>query len=110
MRKSWLEQKEIKNLMLFLQSFEVSTTHATRIFKTYGEQSIAVIKENPYKLADDIRGIGFKTADTIAEKLGVAKDASIRLRSGLLYTLNVLSENGHCFALIHSCSSMLNFC
>lgn len=100
MCKSWLEQKEIKNLMLFLQSFEVSTTHATRIFKTYGEQSIAVIKENPYKLADDIRGIGFKTADSIAEKLGVAKDASIRLRSGLLYTLNVLSENGHCFALI----------
>lgn len=98
-KKSWQEQKEIKNIMLFLQSYGVTTSHATKIFKTYGSDSIAIVKENPYKLADDIWGIGFKTADTIAEKLGVAKDATVRLRSGLLYTLNKLAEDGHCFAV-----------
>jgi exodeoxyribonuclease V alpha subunit len=98
-RKSWQEQKEIKNIMLFLQSYGVTTSHATKIFKTYGSDSIAIVKENPYKLVDDIWGIGFKTADTIAQKLGVAKDAAVRLRSGLLYTLNKLSEDGHCFAV-----------
>ena len=96
--RSWQEQKEIKNIMLFLQSYNVSTSHATKIFKTYGTDSISVVKENPYKLADDIWGIGFRTADTIARELGVAKDASVRLRSGLLYTLNKLSEDGHCYA------------
>lgn len=97
-KNSWQEQKEIKNIMLFLQGHEVSTSHATKIFKTYGRESIAVVKENPYRLADDIWGIGFKTADTIAVKLGIEKDRFIRLRSGILYTLNKLSENGHCFA------------
>lgn len=97
-KKSWEEQKEIKNIMLFLQGHEVSTSHATRIFKTYGGDSIGVVRENPYRLADDIWGIGFKTADTIAGKLGFAKDSFVRLRSGILYTLNKLSESGHCFA------------
>ena len=97
-KKSWQEQKEIKNIMLFLQSHEVSTSHATKIFKTYGSESVDVVKENPYRLADDIWGIGFKTADTIASKLGIEKDRFIRLRSGILYTLNKLSESGHCFA------------
>lgn len=97
-KKSWQEQKEIKNIMLFLQGHEVSTSHATKIFKTYGSESITVVKENPYRLADDIWGIGFKTADTIAYKLGIEKDRFIRLRSGILYTLNKLSENGHCYA------------
>ena len=98
-KKSWQEQKEIKNIMLFLQGHEVSTSHATKIFKTYGSESIEVVKENPYRLADDIWGIGFKTADTIAGKLGIEKDRFIRLRCGILYTLNKLSENGHCYAL-----------
>ena len=98
-KNSWQEQKEIKNIMLFLQGHEVSTSHATKIFKTYGGESISVVKENPYKLADDIWGIGFKTADTIAGKLGIEKDRFIRLRSGILYTLNKLSESGHCFAV-----------
>lgn len=98
-KKSWEEQKEIKNIMLFLQGHEVSTSHATKIFKTYGSDSISVVQENPYRLADDIWGIGFKTADTIAEKMGIEKDRFIRLRSGILYTLNKLSENGHCYAL-----------
>ncbi len=98
-QKSWTEQKEIKNIMLFLQSHEVSTAHATRIFKTYGSDSVKVVTENPYRLADDVWGIGFRTADTIAEKLEIGKDRFIRLRSGILYTLNRLSENGHCFAV-----------
>ena len=74
--------------MLFLQGKDVSTAHATRIYKQYGAESIKVVEENPYRLADDIWGIGFITADTIASKLGIEKDRFIRLRSGLLYTLN----------------------
>ena len=96
-KRGWAEQKEIKNIMLFLQGKDVSTAHATRIYKTYGADSISVVTENPYKLADDIWGIGFKTADTIAAKLGIEKDRFIRLRSGLLYTLNKLAEDGHCY-------------
>ncbi len=97
-KKSWEEQKEIKNIMLFLQSHEVSTAHATKIFKTYGADSIAVVRENPYRLADDIWGIGFQTADTIARKLGFDNESAVRLRSGLSYTLNRLAESGHCYA------------
>lgn len=98
-KKSWQEQREIKNIMVFLQSHGVSTAHATKIFKAYGSGSIQVVQENPYRLADDIWGIGFRTADTIAEKLGIEKGRFIRLRSGILYTLNKLSESGHCYAL-----------
>lgn len=97
-KKSWAEQKEIKNIMLFLQSHDVSTSHATKIYKTYGNESIKVVQENPYRLADDIWGIGFKTADTIAEKMGFGHEKYERLRSGILYTLNKLSEEGHCYA------------
>ena len=97
-KKSWQDQKEIKNIMLFLQSHNVSTSHATKIYKTYGNESIKVVQENPYRLADDIWGIGFRTADTIAEKLGFDHEKYVRLRSGLLYTLNRLSEEGHCYA------------
>ena len=85
-KTSWQEQKEIKNIMLFLQSHEVSTSHATKIFKTYGSESIAIVKENPYRLADDIWGIGFKTADSIAQKMGIDKGKFVRLRSGTFYT------------------------
>ncbi|MGN1167929.1 MAG: ATP-dependent RecD-like DNA helicase [Lachnospiraceae bacterium] len=98
-KNSWKEQKEVKNIMLFLQSHEVSTSHATKIFKTYGSESIQIVKENPYRLADDIWGIGFKTADAIACKMGFEKEKFVRLRSGILYTLNKLSENGHCYAV-----------
>ena len=96
-KRGWAEQKEIKNIMRFLQGKDVSTAHATRIYKQYGAESIKVVEENPYRLADDIWGIGFKTADTIAAKLGIEKDRFIRLRSGLLYTLNKLAEDGHCY-------------
>ncbi len=94
----WVAQKEIKNLMLFLQSHDVSAAHAARIYKAYGNNSISVMNENPYRLADDIWGIGFKTADAIAMKLGMEKEKFARCRSGLMYTLNKLSEEGHCFA------------
>ena len=97
-KKSWIEQKEIKNIMLFLQGHDVSTSHATKIYKTYGNESIEIVKQNPYRLADDIWGIGFRTADTIAEKLGFDHEKYVRLRSGMLYTLNRLSEEGHCYA------------
>ena len=97
-KKSWQEQKEIKNIMLFLQGHDVSTSHATKVYKTYGSDSIRVVRENPYRLADDIWGIGFRTADTIAEKMGFGHDRYPRLRSGLLYTLNALGNEGHCYA------------
>ena len=97
-KTSWQEQKEIKNIMLFLQGHEVSTSHATKIFRKYGSESIAIVKENPYRLADDIWGIGFKTADSIAQKMGIEKGKFVRLRSGIFYTLNKLAELGHCYA------------
>ena len=97
-KASWAEQKEIKNIMLFLQGHGISTSHATKIYKTYGASSIDVVTENPYRLADDIWGIGFKTADKIAGQLGFGKDCEARLRSGLLYTMNRLADDGHCYA------------
>ncbi len=96
--RSWADQKEIRNIMLFLQEHQVSTAHATRIYRQYGADSIRVVQENPYRLADDIWGIGFRTADTIASKLGFGKERFVRLRSGLMYTLNRLAEEGHCYA------------
>lgn len=97
-RKSWQDQKEIRNIMLFLQSHNVSTSHATKIYKTYGNESIRVVTQNPYRLADDVWGIGFKTADTIASGMGFGKERYERLRSGVFYTLNQLSGEGHCYA------------
>lgn len=97
-RDSWEKQKEIKNIMLFLQSHSVSTSFAAKIYKVYGNESIQVVKENPFRLADDIWGVGFKTADGLAEKLGFAKDDPLRYRSGILYTLNALADEGHVYA------------
>lgn len=97
-KKSWIEQKEIKNIMLFLQSHEVSVSIAAKIYKHYGKNAVAIVTENPYRLADEIWGIGFKTADTVAKKLGFGNERFERLRSGIFYTLNKLSEEGHCFA------------
>ena len=96
--ESWERQKEIKNIMLFLQEHGVSTAFAAKIFRQYGNESIRVVKENPYRLADDIWGIGFKTADTIAGKMGVSKEAFVRLRSGIMYTLSQLADEGHVYA------------
>lgn len=96
--ESWERQKEVKNVMLFLQENGVSTSYAAKIYKQYGNESIPTVKENPYRLADDIWGIGFKTADQIATKLGFEKNSFVRLRSGIMYTLSELSNEGHVYA------------
>lgn len=97
-RDSWERQKEIKNVMLFLQDHGVSTFFAAKIYRQYGNESLDKMKENPFQMADDIWGIGFKTADGIAQKLGFAKEAYVRLRSGIMYTLSNLADEGHVFA------------
>ena len=97
-RERWEKQKDIKNVMLFLQGFGVSTAYAAKIYRQYGKESIDNAKENPYRLADDIWGIGFKTADGIARKMGYEMNDERRLRSGLIYTLNQLADEGHCYA------------
>jgi len=96
--RAWVEQSEIKELHLFLQSHEVSINIATRIYKEYGKDSVKVIRENPYQLAQDVHGIGFRTADAIAVKLGLPPDSIPRLATGLKYVLaQAANENGHCF-------------
>ena len=94
-RESWEKQKDIKNVMLFLQGYGVSTAYAAKIYREYGKESIDKVRENPYRLADDIWGIGFKTADGIAAKMGYGKEDPRRCRSGILYTLGQLSDEGH---------------
>jgi exodeoxyribonuclease V alpha subunit len=96
-QQAWDEQKEIRNVMLFLQSHEVSSGYATKIFKQYGNRSVAVVTENPYRLARDIFGIAFLIADGIAEKLGVQKDSPLRVEAGIIYVLDQLSDEGHVF-------------
>lgn len=97
-RESWEKQKDIKEVMVFLQGHGVSTAFAAKIYRKYEKDSIAKVKENPYQLADDIWGIGFKTADSIASKMGYEKNDPRRCRSGILYTLNELAEEGHVYA------------
>jgi exodeoxyribonuclease V alpha subunit len=95
--KAWDAQREIRDVMLFLQSHGVSSGYAAKIFKQYGHRSIAVVKKNPYRLAADIFGIGFVTADQIAAKLGIAKDAGMRVEAGILYVLHQLADEGHVY-------------
>ncbi|WP_247381803.1 MULTISPECIES: ATP-dependent RecD-like DNA helicase [unclassified Bradyrhizobium] len=93
---AWAEQKIIREIMLFLHSNGVGTARAVRIFKTYGADAVQIMSENPYRLARDIRGIGFKTADAIAMKLGIEKTAMIRVRAGISYALTEAMDQGHC--------------
>ena len=98
--KTWAEHGEIKELHLFLQSHEVSINVATRVYKQYGKESIKVIRENPYQLAHEVQGIGFRTADDIAVKLGLPYDSIPRLTTGLKYVLaQAANDDGHCFLL-----------
>ena len=110
-KEAWEAQREIKNVMLFLQSHDVSTTHAAKIYKTYENDAIAIVTENPYRLADDIYGIGFVTADTIAQKLGIEKDAPHRVQAGIKYVLSQKADEGHVFQhrdeLVEACQAML---
>lgn len=95
-RQSWKEQKEVRKIMLFLTEHGITPGRAVRIYRTYGQESIAKIKENPYQLADDIRGIGFKTADALAATLGIDRNSPYRARAAVQYTLQDLSGQGHC--------------
>ena len=92
----WADQKVIREIMLFLHSNGVGTSRAVRIYKTYGVDAVRLISENPYRLARDIRGIGFRTADQIATKLGIEKTAMIRVRAGVSFALAEAMDDGHC--------------
>jgi exodeoxyribonuclease V alpha subunit len=95
---TWMEQKEVRNIMLFLQGHGVTPTYAVKIYRTYKERSIEVVERNPYQLATDIWGIGFKSADKIAQNIGMPLDAPERLEAGLTYVLNQeMDGGGHCF-------------
>ena len=93
---AWAEQKIVREIMVFLHSHGVGTARAVRIFKTYGADAVQVMTENPYRLARDIRGIGFKTADAIAMRLGIDKTAMVRVRAGISYALTEAMDEGHC--------------
>src|ERR1700756_568292 len=93
---AWAEQKVVREIMVFLHSHGVGTARAVRIYKTYGSDAVQVMSENPYRLARDIRGIGFKTADAIAMKLGIEKTALVRVRAGISYALTEAMDEGHC--------------
>ena len=92
----WADQKVIRSIMVFLHAHGVSTSRAVRIFKTYGPDAIEIVQENPYRLAQDIRGVGFLSADTIAQKIGIAKDSPLRAQAGISYALTEASGQGHC--------------
>ncbi|MEZ4617703.1 MAG: helix-hairpin-helix domain-containing protein [Caldilineaceae bacterium] len=94
---AWAEQKAIKEVMLFLQSHGVSTSLATKIYKFYGDDAIGIVRQDPYRLARDIFGIGFLTADRIAQAMGLAPDAPERVAAGIAYALNQATDEGHVF-------------
>jgi exodeoxyribonuclease V alpha subunit len=94
---AWDEQREIRTIMVFLQSHGISQSHATKIYETYGERAIDIIQNNPYRLAEDIWGIGFKTADAIASEAGIRRDAMTRLRAGVVHVLREAHGDGHMY-------------
>ncbi len=98
---SWEEQKEIKRVMIFLQSYKITTGYAVKIYKTYGNAAIEKLKENPYRLVDDVFGIGFKIADRIAQNLGIEPTSPARIKAGIKYSLNELANQGHCYGVIN---------
>lgn len=95
--RSWNKHRKTRNIMIFLQSYGISSTYAMKIYNTYGENAENVIKINPYRLAEDIFGIGFKIADDIAYKAGIARDSIFRIKSGIIYLLHRAEDGGHCF-------------
>ncbi|HJX01753.1 MAG TPA: ATP-dependent RecD-like DNA helicase [Candidatus Humimicrobiaceae bacterium] len=95
--KSWVMHKNIRDVMIFLQSQGISSTYALKIYNNYGDNSIDVIKTNPYRLSEDIFGIGFKTADKIALMTGIEKDSAFRIKAGLVYLLEEAEDEGHCY-------------
>ncbi len=95
-RENWQEQKVVRKIMVFLQSHGIGTSRATRIYKTYGDEAIEIVSNNPYRLAKDIRGIGFISADTIAKNLGIDSNSLIRARAGINHVLLEATSDGHC--------------
>ncbi|MEN6380532.1 MAG: ATP-dependent RecD-like DNA helicase [Synergistaceae bacterium] len=98
--EAWLEQREMRGVMLFLQSYGIGTGYALRVFRHYGSASVQVLQENPYRLAVDIFGIGFVTADKIASSMGFSKESPLRIRAGVLHVINELTRDGHVFVPI----------
>jgi exodeoxyribonuclease V alpha subunit len=94
-KEAWTAQKSVRDIMIFLQGHGIGSSHAAKIFKQYGENAIVVVRENPYRLAKDISGIGFRTADGIAAKLGIEKDSIHRLKAGVVHTLDRATDEGH---------------
>jgi exodeoxyribonuclease V alpha subunit len=112
-KKGWAEQQGIKNVMLFLQSYGISTAYSLKIYKTYGNSAPEIIKQNPYRLINDVYGIGFKIADQIGRKLGIEEKSPMRIKAGILFVLNDISKNGHTYCpeidLIERVSQELNY-
>jgi len=106
-KDSWIEQKEIRELLVFLQSYGIGTGYALRAWKQYGAHTMRVLKENPYRLATDIYGIGFATADKIAANLGFASDSPVRVRAGVLHLLNQFVGEGNVFVPISELTKAL---
>ena len=96
-KASWIEQKAVRDIMIFLQGHGVGTAQSARIYRQYGNDAIARISDNPYRLCQDIWGIGFKSADGVAMSIGIPKDSELRARAGLAYTLREMTNEGHCF-------------
>lgn len=96
--KAWNDQKEIKNVMIFLQGFGVSPAYAVKIYKTYGNDSMRKVKKNPYDLIQDVWGIGFTLADKLARSMGIGNESEERIRAGVFFVLEEMSKSGHCYA------------
>ena len=96
-KDSWIEQKSVRDIMIFLQSHGVGVAHSARIYRQYGNQAIAMITDDPYRLCRDIWGIGFKTADAVAMSLGVPRESVERARAGLVHVLQTMMDEGHCY-------------
>lgn len=96
-KSAWNEQKAVREIMIFLHTYGVGTAQAIRIHRAYGDDAIALVRENPYRLASDIWGIGFKTADKTAMRLGIPAQSVIRARAGIVYSLQTLTDEGHCY-------------
>ena len=111
-KKSWQEQKAVKDIMLYLQSFDISPAYALKIFRTYGKDAIKIVQENPYQLTYDVWGIGFKIADEIGKNVGFNEDHPKRIKAGIIYVLNEASNEGHVYLpiqdLMRKCSEILN--